>query len=335
MAPRHRPVSVGATEADPVEAVKAKDSVSRRLIWRWAVGVGTVAAAVLLIRQFDGIDMTSLYHKADPTWAGIALALSLLPLLGAAVGLLAVSPTRLPIPATLAVQLATSFTNLVTPASVGSSALIVRFIQRRCSSLPGALAAMALLHVTSVMGSAAVIVVALVAAGRRIEIGDRIGGTGIVIGAAVAVALGVALWWLNRHRGVWAERVRSGAVETWRQFVQALRHPVRVVGGIGSGLLVLLGQTFVLVACLNTYDEHLAVLNVALVLTVGTAVGATAPVPGGIGATEASLAAGLIFAGASPETAVLAALLYRILVFWARIPFGWGCLMWLRKAKHV
>lgn len=312
-----------------------KKAPARHPIWWWAVGVGTLVAAILLVRQFDGINLTELYTKADPFWAGMALLISLIPLVGAAGGLFAVSPARLPIPATLAVQTATSFTNLITPASVGSSALITRFIQRRSSSLPKALAAMALLHATSVMGSVMVISIAVVAAGRDIDLSDRLNATTIIIGLAVAVVLAVVLWWLKRHRSGWAERIRAGVVETRQQFVRSLRHPVRVAGGILSGLSVLIGQTLVLAACLYTYDEHLSFLNIALVLTIGMAVGSTAPIPGGIGATEASLATGLIVAGASPATAVLAALLYRILVFWLRIPFGWGCLIWLRKAEHV
>jgi uncharacterized membrane protein YbhN (UPF0104 family) len=64
------------------------------------------------------------------------------------------------------------------------------------------------------------------------------------------------------------------------------------------------------------------IAKIGLVYLTGSAIGSIIPTPGGIGAVEAGLTAGLTAAGV--PVAVSAVLLFRLLTFWLTIPFGWA-----------
>ena len=74
-----------------------------------------------------------------------------------------------------------------------------------------------------------------------------------------------------------------------------------------------------------------ALASVAVVYLTGSAVGSIVPTPGGLGAVEAALSAGLTAAGLHGATAVSAVLLFRILTFWLPVPVGWGALSYLQR----
>ena len=52
-------------------------------------------------------------------------------------------------------------------------------------------------------------------------------------------------------------------------------------------------------------------------------VASAAPVPGGLGALEAALIAGLSALGMPVGAAASAVLIYRLLTYWLTIPIGW------------
>ena len=53
--------------------------------------------------------------------------------------------------------------------------------------------------------------------------------------------------------------------------------------------------------------------------------------PGGLGFVEAGLAGVLTLAGASPDEAVLATLLYRLFSYWLPLPLGLGASIWFSR----
>ena len=66
---------------------------------------------------------------------------------------------------------------------------------------------------------------------------------------------------------------------------------------------------------------------IALLTTIGQA----APTPGGLGAVEAALAAGLTAAGLDGVIAVSAVLLFRLVTFWLPTVPGYFAFNWLTK----
>ena len=64
----------------------------------------------------------------------------------------------------------------------------------------------------------------------------------------------------------------------------------------------------------------------------GTTVAAAAPTPGGLGATEAALVAGLTATGTPTDLAVAGVLVFRTFTYWATFLPSWFALRSLRKA---
>jgi hypothetical protein len=67
----------------------------------------------------------------------------------------------------------------------------------------------------------------------------------------------------------------------------------------------------------------LAIVAAGAVYLVGGTVAAATPTPGGVGAVEAALIAGLTATGVPTEQAVPAVLVYRIATFWLPVLPGW------------
>ena len=65
------------------------------------------------------------------------------------------------------------------------------------------------------------------------------------------------------------------------------------------------------------------------------AIAQVAPTPGGIGAVEAALIAGLTAAGLDKETAVPAVFLFRLVTFWLPILPGWLAFTWLQRTDQI
>jgi uncharacterized protein (TIRG00374 family) len=69
-----------------------------------------------------------------------------------------------------------------------------------------------------------------------------------------------------------------------------------------------------------------------VVQLVGNTVGTAVPTPGGLGAVEAALTAGVTAIGVSTGVAVSSVLLYRLVSFWLPILPGW--IMWTQMQKR-
>ena len=70
-------------------------------------------------------------------------------------------------------------------------------------------------------------------------------------------------------------------------------------------------------------------------MATGSAVAAIAPTPGGIGAVEATLIAGLTSSGMAGTTAVAAVILFRLATFWIPLLPGWGAFVMMQRSGDV
>jgi uncharacterized protein (TIRG00374 family) len=110
---------------------------------------------------------------------------------------------------------------------------------------------------------------------------------------------------------------------------------MKLAEGIGGILLLNLAYVVVLVACVRAFDGDLNVAAIAVVYLAGATIGQAAPTPGGLGAVEAALAAGLTAAGLPGGIAVSAVLLYRLLTFWIPTIPGYAAFNWLTKKGYL
>jgi uncharacterized protein (TIRG00374 family) len=84
---------------------------------------------------------------------------------------------------------------------------------------------------------------------------------------------------------------------------------------------------------LVAFGGHPAFVVVALVYLGGSAVASLAPTPGGLGAMEAALVAGLTGLGVAAGPAITGVLAYRLMSWWIPMPMGALAWTWLRRAR--
>ena len=83
------------------------------------------------------------------------------------------------------------------------------------------------------------------------------------------------------------------------------------------------------------FDGDLNVAAIAFVYLAGATIGQAAPTPGGLGAVEAALAAGLTAAGLPGGIAVSSVLLFRLITFWIPTIPGYAAFNWLTKKGYL
>ncbi len=75
--------------------------------------------------------------------------------------------------------------------------------------------------------------------------------------------------------------------------------------------------------------------TVAITYLTANAAGSFIPSPGGIGTVETALTSGLTVAGVSSSVAIATALLYRLVTFYGRIPFGWLAMKYMERKDLI
>ena len=299
------------------------------------LAAATILAVVVLVRRLESNDLLSRMRGADLRWVAGAVAFSVLPVLGNTVSLIALTPGRLPFWRLGAVQLATSFVNLVTPASAGGLALNVRFLNRRGLTLAAAVAAVSIVQATSVLVTAVLVIMLLLFSGRVEQVGGLLPWQALVAVAVIVVLLlGLLMVW-NQGRTWLAGVALRPLREAWPQLLATLASPNRLIAGGVGHLVVTMGFAGTLGAAVRAFGGSVSLVLLTLVVVGSLAVSGAVPVPGGIGAAEAALVAGLVTAKVDASAALSAALLFRLVTFWARVPVGWVALLALRRSGDV
>jgi len=107
------------------------------------------------------------------------------------------------------------------------------------------------------------------------------------------------------------------------RLLDVAQRPAKLAEGIGGAFLLTAAYILCLDASIRALGGSLPLASVAVVYLTGNAIGSVVPTPGGLGAVEAALSAGLTAAGLAGTTAVSAVLLFRTLTFWLPVPIGW------------
>ncbi|MFE9970531.1 flippase-like domain-containing protein [Streptomyces hirsutus] len=104
-----------------------------------------------------------------------------------------------------------------------------------------------------------------------------------------------------------------------------------VTGGLGLPLIQVVG----LALSVRAFGGGLPFAQVGAVYMAARLVANAAPVPGGLGALEAGLIAGLTALGVAVGVATSAVLVYRLLTFWLNVPLGALALGAVQRKGHV
>ncbi len=99
--------------------------------------------------------------------------------------------------------------------------------------------------------------------------------------------------------------------------------PKKLLMLFGGAFVITMSYAFALWYSLEAFGGGLGFVTVTAVYLTGSALAQAAPTPGGIGAAEAALIAGLVAFGLDASIAVPAVFLYRFATFWLPVLPGW------------
>jgi undecaprenyl-diphosphatase len=323
-----------------VQRVTGQDAIAfqelERVKVRTIVSIAGLAVAVgLLIPQFLGIGSVwgELRH-ASWWWMLATLGLSVVTYIGAAIALAGSVVEPLPFGPNVGVQMATSFVGVVAPG--GALALTGRFLQKRGVDTATAVAAVGVDTLAGVIVHLVLTALFFALAGKS-GLGTfdlpSVATVGVIGLGVVAVAVvGIAVPW---SRSLLTTKVLPATRRSLASVGDLARQPGKMIELFGGSAVITMGYILALAASVEAVRPGPAFTSIALVYLVGSVVSSIAPTPGGIGAVEAALIAGLTSAGMSGASAVAAVILFRLATFWLPLLPGWAAMVLLQRSDDL
>jgi uncharacterized membrane protein YbhN (UPF0104 family)/tRNA A-37 threonylcarbamoyl transferase component Bud32 len=296
--------------------------------------VASIAAVYLLAGEFAQASLGKVLASADWRWGFVALALSATTYVAAALSLSGFVPERLHFLRTVFVQFASSFVTLVTPAAVGGAAMNVRYLQRKKIPASVAVASVGVNQVVAFVLHIALLVVfgAITGAGTATPIKPPTWAYFVVAGLVVLAA---AVLVVPAGRRLVRARISPTFGQVVPRLLEVAQQPRKLAEGFGGALLLNAAYIACLAACCAAFGRSVPFASIGFVYFTGTTLGSIIPTPGGLGAMEAALTAGLTAAGVPGAVAVSAVLLYRLLTFWLPVPVGWVAMRFLERNNDL
>ena len=316
-------------EIAPLRRIRPKDLL---------LTAAMIFAAYLLITQLADIGFGTIADElrdAELAWVVVALILAQTTFIPSGISVRGGVATPLPLLPCIVLQSALKFINLTVPSSAGRVATNLRCLQRMGAPRAEAIAGGTIDDVSNTIVQASLLLLVLPFVSVDVDTSqfqvsgpDRRLLVAIALALVVTLALALALPKMRARvvpgvrdalRGVWSvARVRRKRLEVFG-------------GGAASELLyaVALGAT-----CL-AYGVHLHLGQLIFVNTSASVLSGLVPVPGGIGAAEAALSAGLIAMGVDESTALAIAVTQRLCTFYLPPIWGYFSLRWLSQKGYV
>ncbi|MEA2702986.1 MAG: hypothetical protein QOD63_931, partial [Actinomycetota bacterium] len=296
------------------------------------------AVVYFLYPQLAGAgDIAHRLRTANYWWAAVAVVLSAVTYLGAAVSLAGSVPQRIGFRNLFVSQVASSFTNRITPAQAGGYALTVRFLQRQGVDTAVAVTSVGINTLGGILVHLPLALLFLLWVGSGVEKAFKVPSSfgslaWIALGVVAVVAAIVVI--PKTRRTIW-RRLGPALGKAWAGLGSLVSHPSKLLLLLGGSLVITGGNLLALVASVAAFGGGASFASVGFVYLVGSVIGNAAPTPGGLGATEAVLTAGLSAAGLSPPVALSSVLLFRFATFWLPIPPGYLALRSLRHHELI
>jgi glycosyltransferase 2 family protein len=275
-------------------------------------------------------------QSADWAWLPLVIAASVLTYLASAVALIGSVSSWLPVWPTVLTQAASSFINRVSPANVGGMALNVRFLQK--SGVPPA-AGVAAVGVNSLVGAlthVAMLVIFAAVAGHALAQAFKLpSASKLLLALAAAAALVGIVLATRKGRRFARTRLLAGVRSACGSLRSVAASPARLTLLVGGSALVTLAYIGGLAASVEAFGGGIGLAALAVVYLGASAIAAASPTPGGLGAIEAALVAGLTGVGMSSGPAVSAVLTYRLATYWLPVIPGWLSLRLLQRRDYL
>lgn len=317
------------TELTPEEATAPVELQRLKMGTVVSIVAGTVAAYLLLI-QLGKIDLNTMFRDANWTWAFLGLLFSGVTYVGATMSISGWVPEQLNFWRTTQAQLACDFATLVSPPTIGTVAINLRYMQKSGINPAMAAASIGVGQVMAFIGHLGLMLTFGIIAGQQMEF-DIAPPAWTIWVAVVFLLLLISLFVLPFSRKWAMKRIQPIFVEIGPRFLRLIQNPLKLVEGVSGILILNLGYIACFIACVRAFDGGGEWAAIAIVFLAGATLGQAAPTPGGLGAVEVALTTGLVATGVEAGAALFAVLLFRLVTFWLPVVPGWFALKSLQK----
>jgi len=275
-------------------------------------------------------------QSAHWVWVPVIIAFSALTYVASAVALLGSVTIRLPFWVTVLTQAASSFVNRVSPSNIGGMALNVRYLQKSGVEAAAGVAAIGVNAVAGMLVHVALLVFFFTWAGNSLSTAFKLpsGSKILVVLAVVAAAVGLVMA-TRQGRRFAVRKFLPGVRTSLANLRRVSRSPGRLALLFGGSTLVTLAYVGGLAASLQAFGAGVGIAEIGAVYLGASIVAAASPTPGGLGAIEAALVAGLTGVGVSAGAAVSAVLTYRLATYWLPVVPGWYAWRVLQRLDYV
>ena len=275
-------------------------------------------------------------QSAHWAWLPVVIAMSALTYLASAISLIGGVPGRVPFWPTVLAQAASSFVNRVSPANIGGMALNARYLQKSGVDPSAGVAAVGLSAMAGVVVHGILLVIFFLWASRSLAHAFALPSTSklLLILAVVAAVAGIVLA-TRRGRRFAATRVLKSLRSAYSSLRRVAVSPVKLALLVGGSALVTLAYIGGLAASIQAFGGGVGIAEIGAVYMAASAIAAASPTPGGLGAIEAALIAGLTGVGLGSGAAVSAVLTYRLATYWLPVAPGWIALNLLQRRDYV
>ena len=329
-----REAVAGATGQEVPELVPLRRARPRDFV----VTAAVVFAAYLLITQLAKIGFGTIAHQlrqAEIAWIVVGVIVAQLTFVSAAISFRGAVATPLPLLPTVALESAIKFINLTVPSAAGRIGINIRFLQRTGVPTGEAVAAGAVDDLSDKIVEISLVLLSLPFVHIAIDSSDLAfsvpSGRLITTVLVVLALIVVVVLAIPGMRAKVLPSIHTAVSSLWA--VARDRHKrVELFGGsIGTECLFALTLG---AACL-AYGQHLTFAELLLVNTASSAFAGLMPTPGGVGAAEASLTAGLVAMGVDSATAFAIAFTHRLCTYYLPPIWGYLSLRWLNRKGYL
>ena len=245
--------------------------------------------------------------------------------MGATFAILGSVPERLRFAPTFVAQIAASFAGTLAPASIGGLALNARYLQKSGIDPAVAVPAVGLNAIAGVAMHIVLLTLFLVWAGTSAFGAIHLPDPEVLLyGAAAVVALGAIAFAIPAIRHALRDRLVPILARSISGLFAVVRRPMNILLLLGGSVVVTSGYLVAMYFAVQAFGGDLSFAQVGAIYLTGSAIASAAPTPGGIGALEAAVIAGLVAAGMPNDIAVPSVFLFRLGTFWLPILPGWG-----------
>jgi uncharacterized membrane protein YbhN (UPF0104 family)/tRNA A-37 threonylcarbamoyl transferase component Bud32 len=293
-------------------------------------------AAYLIISQLADIGFGTIAHelrRLDVAWFLLALILAQATFVASGISFRGAVPSPLALLPCVVLQSAIKFINLTVPSSAGRIGINIRFLQQMGAPTPQAVAAGAVDDISETLVQVALVLITLPFVDITLKTGDLKAPSGrlvtIVLILLALVVAGVAA--VPTLRAKIFPPIESAVSSLWTVISDRRKRLELFGGNIASETIyaLALGAT-----CL-AYGVHLSLAELILANTTASVFSSMIPVPGGVGAAEASMTAVLVALGVENSTAFSIAFTQRLCTYYLPPIWGYASLRWLSRKGYL